>query len=86
VPIDLGGIVTGITTGASHALRARLGIDGPDAIADRAQQLAQPHPAILERLGVDTRYLYRWRVRVRGGSRYPGDLRHGRAQGPDGPN
>lgn len=57
MPIDLGGIVTGITTGASPALRARLGSDGPDAIADRAQQLAQPHPAILERLGVDTRYL-----------------------------
>ena len=58
VPIDLGGIVTGITTGASRALKAHLGIADPDPIADRVQQLAQPHPAILERLRVDTRYLY----------------------------
>ena len=58
VPVDLGGIVTGITTGASQALKARLGIEGPQLIADRVQQLAQPHPAILERLRVDTRYLY----------------------------
>ena len=58
VPVDLGGIVTGITTGASQALRARLRIEGPQLLADRVQQLAQPHPSILERLRVDTRYLY----------------------------
>lgn len=58
VPIDLGGIVTGITTGASAALRAHLGFEGPDEVVDRVQQLARPHPAILERLRVDSRYLY----------------------------
>jgi uroporphyrinogen decarboxylase len=58
VPIDLGGIVTGISTGASRALKAVLGIDEPDVVVDRVQQLARPHPAILERLRVDTRYLY----------------------------
>ncbi len=30
----------------------------PDEIADRVQQLAIPHPAVLERLHVDSRYLY----------------------------
>jgi uroporphyrinogen decarboxylase len=58
VPIDLGGMVTGITTGASQGLKAHLGIDAADELADRVQQLAQPHPAILERLHVDSRYLY----------------------------
>ncbi|MFO7531836.1 MAG: hypothetical protein R6W93_05205 [Candidatus Limnocylindrales bacterium] len=58
VPIDLGGIVTGISTGASAALKAHLGIDEPDQLADRVQQLAIPHPDLLERLHVDSRYLY----------------------------
>ncbi len=58
VPIDLGGMVTGITTGASQTLKAHLGITDPDELADRVQQLAQPHPTILERLRVDSRYLY----------------------------
>ncbi len=58
VPIDLGGMVTGISTGASAALKNHLGIDEPDAIADRVQQLAIPDDAILERLHVDSRYLY----------------------------
>ncbi len=58
VPIDLGGMVTGISTGASAALKARLGIVAPDEIADRVQQLAIPHRQILERLHVDSRYLY----------------------------
>ncbi len=58
VPIDLGGMVTGISTGASAALKARLGISAADEIADRVQQLAIPHPDILERLHVDSRYLY----------------------------
>ncbi len=58
VPIDLGGMVTGISTGASAALKSHLGIDEPDEIADRVQQLAIPHPEILERLHVDSRYLY----------------------------
>ena len=39
-------------------LKAHLDIDEPDEIADRVQQLAVPHPLILERLHVDSRYLY----------------------------
>jgi uroporphyrinogen decarboxylase len=58
VPIDLGGIVTGISTGASAALKAHLGIAEPDEVADRVQQLAIPHSEVLERLHVDSRYLY----------------------------
>ncbi len=58
VPIDLGGMVSGISTGASAALKIDLGIDEPDEIADRVQQLAIPHEAMLDRLHVDSRYLY----------------------------
>ena len=58
VPIDLGGEVTGISIGASAALKRHLGIDAPDEVADRVQQLAIPHGAILERLHVDSRYYY----------------------------
>ena len=58
VPIDLGGIVTGISTGASAALKTCLGIDEPDELADRVQQLAIPDAGVLERLHVDSRYLY----------------------------
>jgi uroporphyrinogen decarboxylase len=58
VPIDLGGMVTGISTGASANLKVHLGIDEPDEIADRVQQLAIPHSEILDRLHVDSRYLY----------------------------
>jgi uroporphyrinogen decarboxylase len=58
VPIDLGGIVTGITTRASTGLKAALGIDAPNVVVDRVQQLAQPHDAMLDRLHVDNRYLY----------------------------
>lgn len=58
VPIDLGSIVTGITTGANAALKAHLGIAGDDLVVDRIQQLAQPSKALLQRLHVDTRYLY----------------------------
>jgi uroporphyrinogen decarboxylase len=58
VPIDVGSIVTGITTGANDALKAYLGIAGNDLVVDRIQQLAQPSDAILRRLRVDTRYLY----------------------------
>jgi uroporphyrinogen decarboxylase len=58
VPIDLGGIVTGITTGANEALKAYLGIESEEPVVDRVQQLAHPSEAILERLHVDTRYIY----------------------------
>jgi uroporphyrinogen decarboxylase len=58
VPIDLGGEVTGISIGASAALKRHLGIDAPDEVADRVQQLAIPHDGVLERLHVDSRYYY----------------------------
>ena len=40
VPIDLGGIVTGITTGANKALKSYLNIESDDPLVDRVQQLA----------------------------------------------
>jgi uroporphyrinogen decarboxylase len=58
VPIDLGSIVTGITTGANDAIKAHLGIESEDPVVDRIQQLALPSDPLLERLQVDTRYLY----------------------------
>jgi uroporphyrinogen decarboxylase len=58
VPIDLGSIVTSITTGANDALKQHLGITSDDAVVDRIQQLASPSPALLQRLHVDTRYIY----------------------------
>ncbi|MCP4165981.1 MAG: hypothetical protein GY759_08835 [Chloroflexi bacterium] len=58
VPIDLGGIVTGITKGANANLKRYIGIESDDPIVDRIQQLAQPSQALLDRLHVDTRYLF----------------------------
>jgi uroporphyrinogen decarboxylase len=58
VPIDLGSIVTGITTAANDALKAHLGIQSQDPLVDRIQQLALPSDTLLERLHVDTRYVY----------------------------
>jgi uroporphyrinogen decarboxylase len=58
VPIDLGSIVTSITTGANDALKRYLGIESDDPVVDRIQQLALPSPQLLERLHVDTRYIY----------------------------
>lgn len=58
VPIDVGSIVTGITTGANDALKAALGLVSDDPVVDRIQQLAQPSEKLLQRLRVDTRYLY----------------------------
>ena len=50
--------MTGITTGANAALKEYLGLSTDDALVDRVQQLAQPSGALLERLHVDSRYLY----------------------------
>jgi len=58
VPIDLGSIVTGITTGANATLKHHLGIISDDPVVDRIQQLALPSSQLLERLHVDTRYIY----------------------------
>lgn len=58
VPVDLGGIVTGITKVVHRRLREHLGVEGREQIIDRIQQLVKPDEKILERLEVDTRYVY----------------------------
>jgi len=58
VPIDLGSIVTGITTAANSALKTKLDIVSDDPLVDRIQQLALPSAALLDRMHVDTRYIY----------------------------
>jgi len=57
VPIDLGGFQTGIHTKAYAELIAHLGIEDEIAILDPVQQLAVPCEELLERFGVDIRYL-----------------------------
>jgi uroporphyrinogen decarboxylase len=57
VPIDLGGNQTGIHRVAYKNLLARLGLRETIEIMDLVQQLARPSEAVLERLGVDTRYV-----------------------------
>ncbi len=58
VPIDLGGIVTGISRKAQENLKDHLGLSGKDYIIDKIQQLAKPHPEILKRYEIDTRYVF----------------------------
>jgi uroporphyrinogen decarboxylase len=57
VPIDLGGNQSGIHRVAYENLLARLGRCETVEIMDLVQQLARPSEAVLERLGVDTRYV-----------------------------
>ena len=58
VPIDLGGNQTGIHKVAYQRLLAHLGLEEEIAIMDLVQQLAQPSEAVLQRLHVDTRYVF----------------------------
>ncbi|MBN2508064.1 MAG: hypothetical protein JXQ71_15360 [Verrucomicrobia bacterium] len=58
VPIDLGGNQTGIHKVAYQNLLDRLGRREPIVIMDLIQQLAQPSEAVLQRLRVDTRYVW----------------------------
>jgi len=58
VPIDLGGNQTGIHKFAYQALLEHLGLHEPSVIMDAVQQLALPSEAVLERLRVDTRYVW----------------------------
>ncbi len=57
VPIDLGGNQTGIHKFAYERLVKTLGLHEDVVIMDLVQQLAKPSEAVLERLGVDTRYV-----------------------------
>jgi uroporphyrinogen decarboxylase len=58
VPIDLGGNQTGIHKFAYRKLIDLLGLKEDIVIMDAVQQLAMPSEAVLERLGVDTRYVW----------------------------
>ena len=58
VPIDLGGNQTGIHKFAYQKLLARLGLPEEIVIMDLVQQLAKPSEAVLQRLRVDTRYVW----------------------------
>src|SRR4030042_1006828 len=58
VPIDLGGNQTGIHKFAYQRLVQHLGLDEPVVLMAAARQLARPSEAVLERLRVDTRYVW----------------------------
>ncbi len=57
VPIDLGGVVTGIHRDAYNRLKEYWGIEEETEIHDFKQQLAKPSETMLEKMGVDTRFL-----------------------------
>ncbi|MFN8005977.1 MAG: uroporphyrinogen decarboxylase family protein [Terriglobia bacterium] len=58
VPIDLGGNQTGIHKFAYLKLIQHLGLKEELSIMDLVQQLAKPSEAVLDRLHVDTRYVW----------------------------
>jgi len=58
VPIDLGGFQTGIHKDAYIVLLDYLGINDDIEIMDPVQQLASPCEQVLERFGVDIRYVF----------------------------
>lgn len=58
VPLDLGGIVSGISLFAHRALCKYLGFQAEEALIDRTQYLVRPAPEILEFFDIDTRYAY----------------------------
>jgi uroporphyrinogen decarboxylase len=58
VPIDLGGNQTGIHKNAYQRMIAHLGLREEIVISDLVQQLALPSEQVLERLHVDTRYIW----------------------------
>ncbi len=58
VPIDLGGNQTGIHKFAYQKLIDLLGLKEDIVIMDAVQQLAMPSEAVLQRLHVDTRYIW----------------------------
>ncbi len=58
VPLDLGGNQTGIHKFAYQRLIDHLGLSEDIVIMDLVQQLALPSEAVLERLRIDTRYVW----------------------------
>ena len=71
VPIDFGGNQTGIHKFAYQQLIGQLGLKEELVILDIVQQLAKPSEAVLQRLHVDTRYVW-----ARGAGRFKGDVVH----------
>ena len=69
VPIDFGGNQTGIHKFAYQKLIDRLGLDEDVVIMDVIQQLAKPSEAVLQRLHVDTRYVW-----AKGAAGFRGDV------------
>lgn len=63
VPLDLGGWVTTISEVTYNRLLARLGIERRREVFDWLRQTVDPEEAVLERLGVDTRYVHIGRSR-----------------------
>jgi uroporphyrinogen decarboxylase len=57
VPIDLGGHISGISKFAYARLLEHLGLDLPVRLFDKIQLLADPAEEVLQRLGVDFRYI-----------------------------
>ncbi|MEA1964079.1 MAG: uroporphyrinogen decarboxylase family protein [Candidatus Aerophobetes bacterium] len=74
VPIDVGGITTGITEIAHRNLRQCLGIKGKEEIIDKIQQLVKPNEEILKKFGIDTRYIYLPAPEAIRGEDFPGDI------------
>ena len=58
VPVDLGGYQSGITAYAYERLKEKLRITSPTQIMERNQQLAEIEEEVLQRFGVDTRYVF----------------------------
>ena len=69
VPIDLGGNQTGIHKFAYLKLIGQLGLKEDLVILDLVQQLAKPSEAVLQRLHVDTRYVW-----AKGAGSFNGDV------------
>jgi uroporphyrinogen decarboxylase len=76
VPIDLGGNQTGIHRIAYARLLELLGRSEEIAIMDLVQQLARPSEAVLERLHVDTRYVW-----AKGAASFKGAVRKRQTNG-----
>ncbi|MFV0438218.1 MAG: uroporphyrinogen decarboxylase family protein [Desulfopila sp.] len=58
VPLDLGGWVTTINVHTYNRLLGKLGLDRTREVFDWLRQNVAPEEDVLERLGVDTRYVY----------------------------
>lgn len=76
IPVDLGGVVSGITKVAHQRLIEYLGIEKKEEekIIDRVQQLVRPEEKVLNFLKIDTRYVYMPAPKEIQGRELPGDV------------